>query len=367
MMRVLYDAMQSNNRSGTGRYTVELLRALASLDTPAELTAVAPAHAPLGDLPANVTLVQRAEGVLARVAANQWAMPRLARGGRHDLVHYPANIGAPRNRIPAVLTVHDLSFLHHPEWFRRDRALYYRWAVARSAQAATRLLAVSQFTADDLHEWLGVPLNRIDVAHNGVGSEFVPASEAARDHVRRKYDLPDRFFLFVGTIEPRKNLPRLVEAWSRIAGHSNTDLVVAGRLGWKTAPVQESVRLSAHRARIHLPGFVAPEDLPALLSAARVFVWPSLFEGFGLPPLEAMACGTPVITSDSTAMAEIAGPAAETVHPEDTDAIADAMIRLDSDDALRERRRREGLVRASAFTWIACARNTRRAYEQALA
>lgn len=363
-MRVLFDAMQASNRSGTGRHVLELLRALAVLDADIDLSIAAPEGCDIGELGPRVTMLQRPGGRLSRLMTNQWHMPRLARSGGFDVVHYPANVGPLYPVKRTVLTIHDLSFLRHPEWFRRERAAYYRRAVARSARLAARVLVVSPFTGHEVQDWLGLPPDRIDVTPNGVGTEFTPASAGDCAAIRRKYRLPQRFFLYVGTLEPRKNVPRLIEAWTRIAGATETDLVVAGRMGWKTEPIVATANKCPFKDRIHLPGYIEPEDLPSLLSAAQAFVWPSLFEGFGLPPLEAMACGTPVVTSNTAAMPETVGDAALMIDPLDVEALADAMQRLETNAELREILRVRGLARAASFTWRMCAVSAFAAYQK---
>ncbi len=403
-MRVVIDALQAGNRSGTGRYVEELIPALAALDADLELHVVGPGTAPGtgtsdpalrgGDVPVPNTLV--AAGLLTeppdRSKVSSWGsgtgtsrrpacasprflkvyamhvtLPRLARRYRADLVHFTANVGAlpmPRN---AVLTMHDLSFLHHPEWFSVSRAWYYRAAAPYAARRARRVIAVSQHTADELQQWLGLPADRIDVVHNGLSRVFRPASEEARAIARTTYGLPERFFLYVGTLEPRKNVPRIIEAWSAIAKDTDCDLVIAGREGWKTGPVSDAAARSPHRERVRLPGYVADEHLPALLSTATAFVWPSLFEGFGWPPLEAMACGAPVITSSTSSLPEIVGDAAITVTPDDVGALADAMRQIAADAVLRDTLREKGLARAALFSWERAAQETVAAYERAIA
>lgn len=371
-MHVLINGLQAGNRSGTGRYIIELVRALGALDTDARVTAVWPAgiEAPLPDFRNESTawfeIQYQPAGVMARLFFDQFGLLRLRSQIEADLMHYPANFGPIHAAGGLVVTVHDLSFMRHPEWFRADRAAYYRFAARRTARVARRLIADSQATARDIEEFLGFPSGRIDVIPLGVGTAFRPAAKAACRMVREKYRLPADFFLYVGTMEPRKNLPRLIRAWSRIAGEISQDLVIAGRHGWKTDALQKALTRSAYATRIHLPGFIAAEDLPALLTAAQVFVWPSLLEGFGLPPLEAMACGTPVLTSSTSSLPEVTGDAALLVDPDDEDALADALRALAGDKAIRDGFRAKGLVRAAQFTWKRTARMTIETYARAL-
>ena len=359
-MRVLVNGLQAANRSGTGRYTIELVRALAGLEEGPELTVAWPRDL---ELPSAVgEVLPMSSQRLARLAADQWGLRRAATRCHADLVHYPANVGALFGGVPTVLTVHDLSFLHHPEWFRAGRAAYYRWAVRRSARLAARVIADSRSTADDLCALAGVSGARIDVVPLGVAAQFSPAGAEQQQEVRGKYGLPESFLLYVGTLEPRKNIPRLIEAWSRVADECALDLVIAGREGWKVGPIRAAAQSSPHMGRIHLPGFIENDDLPAVLSAARVFAWPSLFEGFGLPVLEAMACGTPVLTSNRSSLPEVVGEAAVAVDPEDTDALADGILRvLETHEELREK----GPARAAEFTWRRTAELTHDVYRRA--
>ena len=366
-MLVLLNALQAGNRSGTGRYVEELARRLPGLSDDVDLAVLWPEHV-ASHARAGTLLPRDAAGTARRLWIDQFGVRREQRRLRAGVVHYPANAGCLFNVHGMVVTVHDLSFLREPAWFRRERAVYYRFAVGRSARLATRLIADSMATALDLHELLGIETERIDVIPLGVGEEFRPAHPEELGAARAKHGLPERFFLYVGTLEPRKNIARLVEAWSRIADECECDLVLAGRDGWKAEPIWAKAAASPYADRIHFPGFVEEGDLPALLSAAHAFVWPSLYEGFGLPPLEAMACGTPVLTSNASSLPEIAGDidgwgeAAVLVDPYDVDAIAAGMLDLAGNEALCESLRAKGLVRAAGFTWQKTAELTLKTY-----
>ncbi|HIJ66566.1 MAG TPA: glycosyltransferase family 4 protein, partial [Candidatus Hydrogenedentes bacterium] len=218
----------------------------------------------------------------------------------------------------------------------------------------------------DVCEWAGAPQDGVDVIPLGVGEDLQPAPDETQARIRAKYNLPKSFFLFLGTIEPRKNILRLVQAWSQIAEGCPYDLVVAGRAGWKTRPILRAMAQAPHARRIHGLGFVDEADLPALLSSATVFVWPSLCEGFGLPPLEAMACGTPVLTANASSLPETVGDAALQVDPTDVDAIAHGMQRLANDANLRAALVAKGLERAATFTWRRTAERTIETYYKVL-
>ncbi len=367
-MLVLLNALQTGNLSGTGRYTTELARRLPGLSDDVQCTVVWPRHMPephfvSGYRDALYPVEARRPAI--RLLQDQWGI-RMARSRlKADIVHYPANVGSLLPMRGLVLTVHDLSFLRSPAWFRTERAAYYSWTIARSAELATRLIADSHATAADLCELLRISTNRIDVVPLGVGEEFHAATPEQQATVRAWYKLPETFFLYVGTIEPRKNITAVIEAWNRVAAKCPQDLGIARRDGWKVKPIRTAAGLSPYAKRIHFPGFISAEDLPALLSSADVFVWPSLCEGFGLPPLEAMACGTPVVTSNVSSIPEVVGDAALQVDPTDIDALADAMLRAASDTTLRTTLKERGRMRAMTFTWERTARLTIDSYRAA--
>ena len=363
-MLALLNALQAGNRSGTGVYTARLAAWLPRIANDLEIRSIWPSSEPL-PCPEQyhaAFLLHRPAGFLRRILFDQFGFCLAAKRMRADIAHYPANIGPLLPAPNAVVTVHDLSFLRHPEWFRFERASYYRLAVGRGVRHATRVIAVSQATASDLVEILRVSPDRIDVIPNGVDECFQPTGDEEHAAVRQRYGLPPRFFLYLGTLEPRKNLVRLILAYEQIAASCPIDLVLAGRNGWKTGPIHAQATRSAYAARIHFPGFVRRDDLPAMMGAADAFVYPSLFEGFGIPVTEAMACGTPVLTSNTSSLPEVAGEAALLVDPYDIDAIAKAMQRLAEDERLRGELTVRGNERAARFTWRETARRTLETY-----
>ena len=372
-MIVLLDGLQAGNRSGTGSYTEELVRWLPRVDPNLELHVLWPrtliSSTEFADSvsPIPVDNSRRFSGTFYR----QWSLRKDVARIKPDVVHYLANVGplaggGRRAGCKTMVTIHDLTFFREPKWFRIERAAYYRFAARRAVPLADRILADSMATADDLQRYLGVSDSKIDVIHLGVDSGYSRASESRIDEIRRKYTLPKRFFLYLGTLEPRKNIVRLVQAWSRIAPRCSWDLVVAGREGWKTAPIKKAIGGTTYRTRIHLPGFIDAPDLPGLLSACSAFVWPTLWEGFGLPPLEAMACGAPVLTSNTSSLPEVVGDAALGVDPQDVQAIADGMLRLATDEDLCTRLSDAGPAHAGGFTWRTTAQRTAAAYRTAV-
>lgn len=223
---------------------------------------------------------------------------------------------------PLVTTVHDLSFVRFPEFFSWRRRLWHRFMRPRHLMhASTRLIAVSHATARDLIDLYGISGDAISVIHSGVAEEQPPSS-AAIAAVRQTYQLPARFILYFGTLEPRKNIPAIVEAFSAVAANLPHHLVLAGSRGWLTKALDDAIKQSPLRERIHLPGFIAQKDKAALYAAADVFVYPSFYEGFGFPPLESLVAGTPVITSSNSSLSEIVGDWASLVDPYDVGELA---------------------------------------------
>jgi glycosyltransferase involved in cell wall biosynthesis len=307
----------------------------------------------------------------ARLTFQQMLLPALAASLRLDVVHSPSFImPLVRGGVRHVLTIHDLTSFSLPDAhvpLRRSAA--YRRAVAASIRRADAVTVPSHFVrADLLQRFPGVAPARVQVVPWGIDAAFRPRP---RDEARRDVAhlaLPERYVLFVGTLEPRKNLRMLVAAWRRLvaAGSATGELVLAGRLGWEYAPLLAEIAAPALAGRVRQLGYVAQQDLPALYAAADAFVYPSLEEGFGFPPLEAMACGVPVVASDGSALAENLGDAALLVPPSDDAALADAIARVQHDPCLREDLRRRGLERAARFHWTASATAARRSYAAAL-
>lgn len=365
MTRVLLNALQAGNRSGTGRYTLELARSLRELPG-LDLSVMWPQALGTPDYNAGRLIIRSGEAV-SRLIDDQWRIDGFARLAGASLAHYPANVGLLRGNLPFVLTLHDLSFLRHPEWYTRSRALYYRLAASRSAHRARRIITGSAYTKADIIQRLGIPEDLIDVTPYGVRPVFRPVDYAAQGEAIEALEIPDQYFVYAGTLEPRKNLPRLIRAWDQTASEHPFDLVIVGREGWKLDAFQSALLGARHRDRIHCVGHLPEAQLIAVISAARAFLWPSLFEGFGLPPLEAMACGTPVLSSNTSSLPEVCGDAAILVDPLNVEAIADGIRRLATDNRLREDYRLRGRARAKQFTWDRTAQLTLDAYRRALA
>ena len=271
-----------------------------------------------------------------------------------------------RRTTTTIVQVHDLSFLRVPDAAPPALKAWLERVVPASVRRADFVLADSHATRQDLIEFFAVtPHSKIGVLHGGVNARFGPRAASAQLTVRRKYGLDDwPFILSVGTVQPRKNYGRLVESLARLRADDNDlHLVIAGGTGWLSDPFYEQLRNSGLGDVVHLTGYVADEDLPALYSAATVFAFPSLYEGFGFPVLEAMACGVPVVTSNLSSLPEVAGDAALLVDPYDVAALSDALGRIVHDSALRQRLVQAGYRQAEHFSWQRAARDLLAVYK----
>jgi glycosyltransferase involved in cell wall biosynthesis len=346
---------------GNATYTRSLIEALL-LDAPAgdfALFAKDPDHGCYGALPrrdhARVVRVAQGSG-LARVG---WALARAASRERVAALHaqYFAPIGY---RGPLVLTVHDLAFLHIPESFPFPLRVALRVLVPRSVERADRIIAVSEFTRRDILARYRVRPEKVSAIPPGVDARFRPRAPGEIKGVLARHGLEPGFLFSLGRLNRRKNLLRLLQAYTRLADASApaVPLVIGGKPDYGFDALLPDGRPVAEIRGVHWPGLIPDEDLPAFYCGAAAFVFPSLFEGFGLPVLEAMACGTPVVCSDRGALPELVGDAALSVDAESADALAAAITRVLTEPALAADLRRRGLERSRGFSWRETAQRT---------
>lgn len=373
-MRILLDARTVGREfSGVGNYVLELVRAFAQLDLDAEFHLVVRGASALRDAPLDgrfrfvETSVSHESHPKGDLWA-EWVLPRIAAERAADVVHGPAFlIPTRRMRAAAVVTVHDLVAYQYPGTIPWKYGVYMRWLIRRVVRAASRVITDSTSVRDSVRDILGAAPGRLDVVPLGVSDRFRDPGKDAVDAVVRRLGVPRPYILFVGNLEPRKNLPGLLQAFRavRATGDGALHLVVAGKLAWKSGPLRDELDAPDLAGRVHVTGYVAPDDLPALYAGAEVFAFPSFWEGFGLPVLEAMACGTPVVAADVASIPEVCGGAAVLVDPHSPESIADAILTL-----LRDPSRRAGLVqrgrgRAAELTWERTARATLDVYRRA--
>jgi glycosyltransferase involved in cell wall biosynthesis len=299
-----------------------------------------------------------------------WEQTALAAVSRDlDVLHGLAYIAPLAAACPTVITVHDLSFLRFPDAFRRFNRTYLSLFTRLSVRKAACVIADSESTRRDVIELCGVPSERVVTVYIGVSEAFTPAPAEDVAEFRRRRGLPERFILFLGTLEPRKNLSRLIEAYAvlrRNQGAGAPRLVIAGGKGWFYENLFSLVTELDLEDAVLFPGYVPAAELPWWYRAAEIFVYPSLFEGFGLPVVEAMRCGTPTITSSASSLPEVAGSAALLVHPDDTEGLVSAMERILGSADLRQTLVQAGLLQAAQFSWSRTAAETAGIYRAIL-
>lgn len=299
--------------------------------------------------------------ILWEQAIQPWVVGRIG----VELLHGPAFVGPLVSECPLVVTIHDLSFRLYPQGFRTLNRIYLRTFTRWSLRRARRVIAVSESTKCDLIRAYGLPSSKVDVVYNGVDADFQPRPADQVEAFRAKRGLPEQFILFVGTLEPRKNVVRLIEAYARLP-RTRPPLMLVGGTGWLYDEVLTRVEALNLNSEVQFVGYVPAEDLPWWYNAAGLFVYPSLYEGFGLPTLEAMACGTPVVTSTTSSLPEVVGQAGQLVEPTDVEALAVTMEQVLADAGMRENMRQAGLTQARLFSWRKTAEGTVGSYRRAL-
>jgi glycosyltransferase involved in cell wall biosynthesis len=301
-----------------------------------------------------------------RIAWEQTVLPRRVGRVHPDLLHGMAYALPAGWSGPSVVSVYDLSFLRFPGAFNAANRIYLGAATRAAVRRAKRVLTISDFTRRDIVRLLNVPEERVEVIHPAAEERFraLPIEEVAA--FRRAHDLPEVYIFAFGTLEPRKNLVGLLHAYARLA-EPRPPLIVGGGSGWRVSPIFDTVSQLGLDKQVTFLGFVPEDELPLWYNAARLFAFPSLYEGFGLPVLEAMACGTPVITSNAASLPEVGGKAVALVAPQDADQLAREMQRVLDDAQLRREMSAAGRIQATRFSWRAMADETAASYRRAVA
>jgi glycosyltransferase involved in cell wall biosynthesis len=351
---------------GIARYTVQLLAALRRLAARHQLVAVR-ARRPKVAPPELAVDEALAAYTPPHHRLERFVLPWELRSARLDVLHSPDFIPPKPSAWRSVITVHDLAYLRMPGLLTGASRRYYG-AIHRAVREADAIIAVSQATANDLAELVGAPREKLSVVYEAADSTFKPMPrDDAAAIVREKHRVEGPYILFVGTLEPRKNLPMLLQAFASLRREFPVRLVVAGGNGWLSDDVFSTVQRLALDDGVVFLGDVLPADLRPLYCAATVLALPSLYEGFGLPPLEAMACGTPVVVSNAGALPEVVGDAGVLVRPEDPEDIANGLGWVLGNERYRELLAQRGLARAAAFSWDRAAQETMAVYERVAA
>jgi len=374
-MRIGLDGIPlATPRTGIGHYTFELARALALLSPSDEFKLISPLAFPPAtleeierDSPSNLVAVNPKATLLRRY---WWAvaLPLYLQVARLDLFHGTNYETQLWNRRRTVVTIHDLSSLLHADKHEAHLARRARRRLPLIARLSSKIICPTESVKREICEHLHVDAEKVAVTPEAPRRGFRPLPLEETTETKRRLGVEDEFILFVGTIEPRKNLLTLVRAFDEVMRHTSLrpQLVIAGREGWLMEELYCFIENARIRERVLFTGYVNEDDLRALYSSCRVSVYPSLYEGFGLPPLEAMACGAPVITSNTGAIMETVGQAARLVAPTDAQALAGSIIELLEDETERRRLSSAGLKRAAQFTWEKTARLTLAVYREVI-
>ncbi len=356
-------------KSGVGFYVLNLLNALAKMDsddtyyiyTKKEDQSLVAHNACFNIIPCSTN------NRLLRLGWEQIFLPRYIAQHKLDVFHSPHYTVPFRSKVPTVATFHDMTFFTHPEVHEKSKVLFFRQMIPLAAEQANAVIAVSQSTKRDMVRLLDVPESKIHVVYEGIdSSQYRPVEQDQRmNQIKMEYNLPDQFIFFVGTLEPRKNIDGTIRAFKQVCDEIGRQygLVVTGAKGWNYHSLFTLVQELGLEENVTFTGYVREEDLPYLFSTASVFVYPSFYEGFGIPPLEAMACGTPVVASNVSSLPEVIGDAGLLVDPTKDNEIAEAVLQILTSEDLSKKLSTAGLARAQLFSWQKAARETIEVYE----
>jgi glycosyltransferase involved in cell wall biosynthesis len=352
------------NRTGTENYTLHVLRELLQLD------GASPDYRLYFATPPRADLLPERPGLQTRVIRmpRLWTQVGLSREmlrSAPDVLFIPTHVLPLVHPRRSVVVVYDVGHRFFPRAHRVTEWLYLEWAIRRHVRLATQLLTISESSKQDLVRLYGANPARLHVAYPAVDDRFRPQTTETVDAVRARYGLPSRYVLHLGTVKPRKNLGRLIQAFAQARLPADVGLVLAGQMGSNAEDLRETARQAGVTERLHLVNYPADTDLPALYSGAEAVAVVSLYEGFGIPALEALACGAPLVVTHHGSLPEVAGGVAVAVDPLNVSSIADGLKQVVEDTALATRLREQGPVRASHFNWPAAAAVTRTAIDLA--
>ena len=357
---------------GVGNYIIQFVKALAKMDIDYELIVFAQkSKRDLFDIPNDENLhwvIVPDKSPMYRLIWEQTTFPKLVHRAEVDLLHSLHYTQPIRLGCPSIVTIHDMTFFLFPDLHTRSKRLFFPFAIRSSVRRADALIAISESTRQDSIRLLGVSPQKIFTTQLGITDEFrVVKDNELLAKVREKYDLPEEFVLYVGLVEPRKNIPFLIRAYKSLADEGiKHNLVIVGRIGWMYQEVFKQIEELGLEGRVQFTGYLPQDDLPMVYNLASLFVYPTKYEGFGLPALEAMACGTPVVTTAISSLPEIVGDAGLLIPPGDEQALASAMAEVLHDSTLFNQLRTRGLQRSEHFTWERTAQQTLKVYQQVL-
>ncbi len=360
------------DRVGVDQYIYNLLRGLANVDSDNLYYLYSNRAVPeeFFCIGGNFKVVIHKSKILPRIMWVQFVLPGLLKRDGIELLHAPCYMAPSRARCPKVITFHDMASWLFPEKFRLIHRIVYSWFVPSFAKNADRIIAVSESTKKDLVRLFGMPEDKITVVYEGTNELFKPAKDAGLlERIREKYGLPEKYILYVGILEPRKNISALIRAYGLMKDSREVEhkLVIVGNKGWMCDEIFKTVQSLRLEDEVIFTGYIADKELPLVYNSAELFVYPSTYEGFGLPPLEAMACGVPVITSNISSLPEVTGDAAILINPDNADELSAAMAKVISSSSLRESMINKGFERVKMFSWKKAAEETLEVYKDILA
>ncbi|MBZ5497275.1 MAG: glycosyltransferase family 4 protein [Acidobacteriia bacterium] len=358
-------ALELRNRSGVGHYTAQLLGGLVQRG--GWRYALLTSRPPAGRIPQGVVIPPQRH-FPNRSLWVQLVLPRIVARLHPRLCHFTNSVAPLALSCPFVVTVYDMCLFLFPRLQPRKSLLSVRSILPYVARKASAIITISHSARRDILRVLKVPAQKVHVVYAAAADEYRMIEDAAElERARRKYRLDTPFFLAVSTVEPRKNLSGLIKALAKLRRRGRKEqLILAGQLGWRYRPLLRQIEQSGLKDTVRLLGYVPDRDLPAIYNLARAVAFPSFYEGFGLPIVEAMACGTPVLTSNRSSMAEVGEGAALLVDPSSEDEIEQGMLRLVTEESLRAELRAAGLARAAQFSWARAAEETAAVYGMAV-
>jgi glycosyltransferase involved in cell wall biosynthesis len=364
----LLSGQQGYRRAGIHHYISQLLNNLPQDNGQFEVTIFSNNSDDLTNWPASKIVPSRwrTNNPLFRIAWEQIAWPSITTNRELDLLHSMAFVTPVISPCPTIVTVYDLSFIYFPEQYPLLRRIYLTNLTRRSCQKSKRIVTISEAGRQDVHRQFGIALDKIEVVPPGVDSNFVPLSESEVSAFRERQQLPGQFVLHVGTLQPRKNLPILMEAMAQIKRPEIT-LVLVGGKGWYYEEIFTRVRQLGLENQVRFTGYVSEVDLPLWYNAASMLVFPSFYEGFGMPALEAMACGTPVVVANNSSLPEVVDEAGRLFEPEDIQALAEHIVTVLDDQEIAVTMRQKGMNRAKNYSWSESGQKLNSIYLSALA
>jgi len=365
-MRIGIDARTLSVKGGPRTYVLNLIEALNKIDESNEYVIYYDNKCHVGTFPGIKEVVVKLPNKALCLLWDQILLPMKHRTDDVDLIHNTKSAGSLFNNCKSVITIHDIIPIIFPETEKILNRLYWGVQIPLAAKYADHIITVSDASKKDIMSHFNISDEKISVIYNATNNNFKVITDIGTiSMVTSKYHLPDKYILCVGTIQPRKNLKILIKAFSKLQHECNIKhkLVIAGRKGWLYKDIIELIDKLKIENDIIFTGFIDDNDLPLIYNAADLFVYPSFYEGFGIPPLEAMACGTPVITSNTSSLPEVVGDAGIMIDPHDLDGLTQAMYDVLTNDDLRENMIKKGLERSKLFSWEKTARETLKVYE----